>query len=69
MIPGSAPEYNTVVDLALGNAIVAGAGFDSWSYRVGFDISLPVFSPVASTLKDAPYTRYKVITEYLSLPF
>lgn len=68
MIPGSAPEYNTVVDLALGNAIVAGAGFDSWSYRVGFDISLPVFSPVASTLKDASYTRkWLVISSQLNI--
>ncbi|XP_054271182.1 exostosin-2 [Macrosteles quadrilineatus] len=50
MIPGSPPEYNTVVDLSLGNALVAGAGFDSWTYRVGFDISLPVYSPSASTL-------------------
>ncbi|CAH1390204.1 unnamed protein product [Nezara viridula] len=68
MIPGSAPEYNTVVDLALGNAIVAGAGFDSWSYRVGFDISLPVFSPIASTLKDASYTRkWLVISSQLNI--
>ncbi|XP_066901617.1 exostosin-2 [Halyomorpha halys] len=68
MIPGSAPEYNTVVDLALGNAIVAGAGFDSWSYRIGFDISLPVFSPVASTLKDASYTRkWLVISSQLNI--
>lgn len=50
MIPGSPPDYNTVVDLSLGNALVAGAGFDSWTYRVGFDISLPVYSPSASTL-------------------
>lgn len=50
MIPGVSPDYSTVVELALGNALIAGAGFDSWTYRVGFDVSLPVFSPIASTL-------------------
>ena len=58
MIPGTAPEYNTVVDLSLGNAIVGGAGFDSWTYRVGFDISLPVFSPNANILKGTNYARF-----------
>lgn len=50
MLPGSPPDFNTVIDLALGNALIAGAGFDSWTYRVGFDVSLPVFSPFAVTL-------------------
>lgn len=47
MIPGSPSDYSTVVDLALGNALIAGAGFDTWTYRVGFDISLPIYSPFA----------------------
>lgn len=62
MIPGSPPDYNTVIDLALGNALIAGAGFDSWTYRVGFDISLPLFSPFAKTLdvyKSSNLNRYK----------
>lgn len=50
MIPGVSPDYSTVVELALGNALVAGAGFDTWTYRVGFDVSLPVFSPFAAEL-------------------
>lgn len=50
MIPGSPPDFNTVIDLALGNALIAGAGFDSWTYRVGFDISLPLFSPFTKAL-------------------
>ncbi|CAA9999771.1 unnamed protein product [Nesidiocoris tenuis] len=54
MVAGAAPEYNTIVDLAIGNAMVAGAGFDSWSYRVSFDISLPLFSPQATLLKEDP---------------
>ncbi|KAJ9582478.1 hypothetical protein L9F63_003171, partial [Diploptera punctata] len=50
MIPGAVPDYNTVVELALGHAIVAGAGFSSWTYRLGFDVSLPVYSPVVTQL-------------------
>lgn len=51
MIPGVMPDYNTVTDLAIGNAMLAGAGFDSWTYRVGYDLSIPVFSPLAATIK------------------
>ncbi|CAB3371155.1 Hypothetical predicted protein [Cloeon dipterum] len=50
MVPGAAPDYNTVVELALGRAIVAGAGFDTWTYQPGFDISIPLFSPFALPL-------------------
>lgn len=63
MIPGSPPDYSTVVDLALGNALVAGAGFDSWTYRVGFDISLPFYSPQAALLNlvnSSNHNRYVV---------
>lgn len=68
MIPGTAPEYNTIVDLALGNAIVAGAGFDSWTYRVGFDVSLPVFSTVATTIKPGDHPRkWLVISSQLNI--
>lgn len=56
-IPGSAPDYNTVVDLSLGNALVAGAGFSSWTYRVGFDVSLPAYSPLVEKLEDGKYSR------------
>ncbi len=34
------------MQLATDKAIIAGAGFDSWSYRSSFDISLPSYSPV-----------------------
>jgi len=50
-IPGSPPDYNTVVDLSLGKALVAGAGFSTWTYRVGFDVSLPVHSSLAEKLQ------------------
>ncbi|KAG8263793.1 Exostosin-2 [Homalodisca vitripennis] len=71
MLPGSSPDYNTVVDLALGNALIAGAGFDSWTYRVGFDVSLPVYSPYATTLdtgKSAnPNRRWLVVSSQVNI--
>ncbi|XP_049955554.1 exostosin-2 [Schistocerca serialis cubense] len=51
MLPGAVPDYSTVVELALGHAMVAGAGFSSWTYRPGFDVSLPVYSPLVDKLQ------------------
>ncbi|XP_055684068.1 exostosin-2 [Lutzomyia longipalpis] len=45
MIPGSSPDYNTVLDVNTDRALIAGAGFDTWTYRSGFDLSIPFFSP------------------------
>ncbi|XP_067013455.2 exostosin-2 [Anabrus simplex] len=59
MIPGSVPDYSTVVELSLGRAIVAGAGFSSWTYRPGFDVSLPVYSPTTGQLSDAQHKGAK----------
>ncbi|XP_014260737.1 exostosin-2 [Cimex lectularius] len=68
MISGVAPDFNTVVDLALGNAIVAGAGFDTWTYRIGFDISIPVFSPLSNNIKQHNYKRkWLVISSQLNI--
>lgn len=47
MLPGEPPSYSTVMDVNTGKALIAGAGFDSWTYRVGFDVSIPAFSPLA----------------------
>lgn len=44
-VPGSAPNFNRVLDVSVDKSIVAGAGFDSWTYRPGFDVSLPLYSP------------------------
>lgn len=44
MVPGSDPDYNNVIDLQTARALIAGAGFDSWTYRTSFDVSLPFFS-------------------------
>lgn len=43
------PKNAAVIDLATGNAMIAGAGFDSWTYRSSFDISLPPYSPIRNT--------------------
>uniref|UniRef100_A0A146KMH8 Exostosin-2 n=4 Tax=Lygus hesperus TaxID=30085 RepID=A0A146KMH8_LYGHE len=69
MVAGAAPEYNTVVDLAIGNAMVAGAGFDSWSYRVSFDVSLPLFSTKAVPLRADSNTKRKwlIISSQLNI--
>ena len=45
MIPGSYPSYNRRLDLDLADALIAGGGFDSWSFRSGFDVAIPVYSP------------------------
>lgn len=43
-VPGAAPHFHRVLDVPIDKSIVAGAGFDSWTYRKGFDVSLPLFS-------------------------
>lgn len=63
MVPGAVPDYSTVVELSLGHAIVAGAGFSSWTYRMGFDVSLPVYSPVVTQL--TPDTRHRFARPWL----
>ncbi|KAG7202832.1 hypothetical protein KM043_009985 [Ampulex compressa] len=51
MVPGTVPDYNTVLDVHIGKAMIAGAGLSSLTYRPSFDISLPVFSPLVGNLK------------------
>ncbi|XP_076235324.1 exostosin glycosyltransferase sotv [Calliopsis andreniformis] len=51
MIPGRVPDYNTIIDIPIGKAMIAGAGMSTLTYRLGFDISLPVYSPLANSLK------------------
>lgn len=59
MVPGTAPDYKTVVDLSIGKAMVAGAGFDSWTYRPSFDISITIYSELAVTLSNNYHFRYR----------
>jgi len=46
MLPGEPPDYNTALDVNTADALVAGAGFDSMTYRYGFDFSIPFYSPL-----------------------
>lgn len=50
-------KHASVINLNTGNAIIAGAGFDSWTFRPNFDISLPVFVPMKN-LSSENYERY-----------
>ncbi|EEZ99036.1 exostosin-2 [Tribolium castaneum] len=47
MIAGNAPDFSPVVDLATGKALIAGADFNKYSFRTNFDVSIPLFSPIA----------------------
>lgn len=47
MISGTASDFSTILEINTGDAIIAGAGFNTHTYRVGFDISIPIFSPIA----------------------
>lgn len=51
MIPGSVPDFNTSLDVDAERAMIIGAGFSTLTYRNGFDISIPIFSPLAEVLK------------------
>ena len=44
MLPGATPDYNSSLDVATDKAILAGGGFATWSYRAGYDISIPVYN-------------------------
>ncbi|KAG8186718.1 hypothetical protein JTE90_015655 [Oedothorax gibbosus] len=49
MLPGSAPEYNPVLEVDSHNAMIAGGGFSTWTYRKTHDVSLPVYSLIEKT--------------------
>lgn len=46
MIPGTFPKFDRVLDVSTEKAIILGGGLDSWTYRPGFDVSFPVWSPL-----------------------
>ncbi|XP_045769898.1 exostosin-2 [Maniola jurtina] len=70
MVAGVAPNYNTVVDLNTSKAIIAGAGFDTWTFRYGFDISLPLYSHLAQHIdnKQPDQKNYMIISAQLNIP-
>lgn len=60
MIAGDAPNFSTIPEIDLGKAIVAGADLDTYSHRMGFDIKIPVYSPIAAKgeQEDTNVARY-----------
>ncbi|XP_013385446.1 exostosin-2-like [Lingula anatina] len=51
MLPGSVPDFNTVLDVKHDKAIIAGGGFSSFTYRRTYDVSVPVYNPLVSDKK------------------
>ncbi|XP_071975105.1 exostosin-2 [Engystomops pustulosus] len=47
MLPGGPPDYNTALDVPRDRAVLAGGGFSTWTYRQGYDVSIPVYSPLS----------------------
>lgn len=47
-LQSSNPDYNHRLNIKLGKAMIASGGFDSWSFRPQFDLSIPVFSPFSN---------------------
>ncbi|KAG8438370.1 hypothetical protein GDO86_008885 [Hymenochirus boettgeri] len=48
MIPGGPPDYNTALDVPRDRAMLAGGGFSTWTYRQGYDVSIPVYSSLSA---------------------
>ncbi|TRY55513.1 hypothetical protein DNTS_014029 [Danionella cerebrum] len=48
MLPGGPPDYNTALDVPRDRALLAGGGFSTWTYRPGYDVSIPVYSPLSA---------------------
>jgi glucuronyl/N-acetylglucosaminyl transferase EXT2 len=71
LLPGEPPDYNTVTDVNTADAIIAGAGFDSSTYRFGFDFSIPFYSPILAdyqkTAKDDDERNYFLIAPQLNM--
>ncbi|KAJ8396673.1 hypothetical protein AAFF_G00015110 [Aldrovandia affinis] len=51
MLPGGPPDYNTALDVPRDRALLAGGGFSTWTYRQGYDVSIPVYSPLSAELE------------------
>lgn len=45
------PEYFPFLEVDIGYAMVTSGGFSSLTHRTGFDISIPVFSPLVAELQ------------------
>lgn len=70
MLAGTLPNYNSVIDLNTSKAIIAGTGFDTWTFRYGFDISLPLYSRLAQAIDETQpkQKNYMIISTQLNIP-
>lgn len=64
MLPGTAPDYTNYLGVNTANAMVAGGGFSSITYRRTFDVTIPVYNPF---LEDVELTvrPYKYVFKHL----
>uniref|UniRef100_A0A1Z5L165 Exostosin GT47 domain-containing protein n=1 Tax=Ornithodoros moubata TaxID=6938 RepID=A0A1Z5L165_ORNMO len=53
MLPGTAPDYAEIIGVNTGRALIMGGGFSTWTYRRGYDISIPVFNPARCSVKSS----------------
>ncbi|KAK2705665.1 hypothetical protein QYM36_015892 [Artemia franciscana] len=51
MLPGSSPDFIPKLEVDTGFALVAGGGFNAYTFRYSYDISIPVYSPWISSSK------------------
>lgn len=68
-VPGAAPHFNRVLDVPTDKSIIAGSGFDSWTYRAGFDVSLPLYSPQQQRCRmdSAVHREYFLVSPQLNI--
>ncbi|KAL5286105.1 EXT2 family protein [Megaselia abdita] len=68
LLSGQSPEFNRVLEVNTDKALIAGGGFDSWTYREGFDISLPIWSPLVPEITPSPQKdKYLLISSQMNL--
>lgn len=59
MLPGSMPKYPPYLEVDSGYAMVTSGGFSSLNHRMGFDISIPVYSPLGAKLNHPAVDQYR----------
>ncbi|KAL7992295.1 hypothetical protein Chor_016551, partial [Crotalus horridus] len=71
MLPGGPPDYNTALDVPRDRALLAGGGFSTWTYRQGYDVSIPVYSPLSAEVqllnKGQGLRRYFLLSSQIAL--
>lgn len=71
ILAGEPPDYNTATDVNTADALIAGAGYDTQTYRFGFDFSIPFYSPLladySKLTKDDAERSYFLIAPQLNM--